>query len=355
MPEPASARWRAVSAPVVILRTRPVIATLTISVVALVTPSPGGIWAGAALLLVCALTYSCGAHASLGRGGFAVGTLVVAMQLNAGFSEFPNVEIAFPTLIPFWVGYQVRLRSSLVRRLAARTRELNDEQVAFAELSVRRERARIARELHDIVAHHLAVVVVQAGAGRIATLGPSQRAGERFDAIRQSCVQAMAEMSRLVDILEAEIAGEREPGATGRWRRLIDQARAGGVALTLSAVPVDAKLPDRVEEDAYSIVREGLTNAIKHASGAHVTVRLALHEAELEIEVTDDGPRTTGSLRGTGGGLGLIGMRERAEASGGTLKARPTPDGGWRLRATLPLSRVGDPRAVPTASRTPRG
>ena len=107
------------------------------------------------------------------------------MQVNAGFSEFPNVEILFPTLVPFWVGYQVRLQSSLVRRLAGRTRELNDEQAAFAELSVRRERARIARELHDIVAHHLAVVVVQAGAGRMAALGPSQRAPERFAVIRQ--------------------------------------------------------------------------------------------------------------------------------------------------------------------------
>ena len=111
------------------------------------------------------------------------------MQVNAGFSEFPNVEIALPTLVPFWVGYQVRLKSSLVRRLAGRTRELNDEQAAFAELSVRRERARIARELHDIVAHHLAVVVVQAGAGRMAALGPSQRASERFAVIRQSCDQ----------------------------------------------------------------------------------------------------------------------------------------------------------------------
>jgi signal transduction histidine kinase len=235
MPEPPSALRRVLCAPIVILRSRPVIATLSTAVVALVAPSPDGGWAGALLLLVCALSYSCVAHAPLGQGGLAVGSLVVAMQINAGFAEFPNVEIAFPTLIPLWVGYQVRLRSSLVRRLAARTRELNDEQVAFAELSVRRERARIARELHDIVAHHLAVVVVQAGAGRMAALGPSQRAGERFAVIRQSCDQALAEMARLLDILHAE-----DPDAhatTGRWRLLIEQAHAGGVDLQIATVP----------------------------------------------------------------------------------------------------------------------
>ena len=145
-------------------------------------------------------------------------------------------------------------------------------------------------------------------------------------------------MSRLVGIIEAETSREDDGSATGRfWRLLLAQARVGGVELTVSALPVDAELPDRVEADAYSIVREGLTNAIKHASGAHVTVRLALHQSELEIEVTDDGPRTAGALRDTGGGLGLIGMRERTEASGGTLQALPTPDGGWRLQVTLPI------------------
>jgi signal transduction histidine kinase len=148
--------------------------------------------------------------------------------------------------------------------LAGRTAELHAEQVAFAELSVQRERARIARELHDIVAHHLAVVVVQAGAGRMAALGPSQRAPERFDAIRQSCGQALVEMSRLVDILESATARDRAPDPTGRWRLLIDQARAGSVELTLSPLPVDAKLPAQVEEDAYSIVREGLTSGRTH-------------------------------------------------------------------------------------------
>jgi signal transduction histidine kinase len=336
MPEPPCALRRVLCGPIVILRTRPVNATFATAVVALIVPSPHGGWAGALLLLVCALSYSCGAHAPLGQGGLAVGSLVVAMQVNAGFSEFPNVEIAFPTLIPFWVGYQVRLRSSLVRRLAARTRELDDEQVAFAELSVRRERARIARELHDIVAHHLAVVVVQAGAGRMAALGPSQRAGERFAVIRQSCDQALAEMARLLDVLHAEDPDAH--AATGRWRRLIEQAHAGGVELQITTVPTGVPLPAAIEDDAYRVVREGLTNAIKHAPGADVRGRLALDEHYLVIAMHDDGARDTGRLRGTGAGLGLVGMRERLQATGGTLEAGPDPDGGWRVHATLPVA-----------------
>jgi signal transduction histidine kinase len=335
MPDPTSALRRALFVPIVILRTRPVIATLTTAVVALIAPSPDGIWAAAALLLVCALTYSCGAHAPLGQGGAAVGTLVVAMQVNAGFSEFPNVEIALPTLIPFWVGYQVRLKSSLVRRLARRTRELNDEQVAFAELSVRRERARIARELHDIVAHHLAVVVVQAGAGRMAALGPSQHAPERFAVIRQSCDQALAEMARLLDILHAEDLDAH--GVTERWRVLIEQAHAGGVDLQINSVPAGVPLPAEIEDDAYRVVREGLTNTIKHAPGAHVRVQLALEDHRLDIAIHDDGPRDAGRLSGTGAGLGLVGMRERLQATGGRLEAGPDPAGGWRLHATLAL------------------
>jgi len=320
----------------VILRTRPIAATLITAALALVVPSPAGLSAGVAVLLVCALTYSCGAHASLRQGGFAVGALVVAMQVNAGFSEFPNVEIAFPTLVPFWVGYQVRLRSSLVRRLAARTRELDDEQVAFAELSVRRERARIARELHDIVAHHLAVVVVQAGAGRMAALGPSQRAGERFAVIRQSCDQALAEMATLLDILHAE--QDREDSVTDRWRLLIEQAQAGGVDLQIDTVPPGLRVPREIEDDAYRVIREGLTNTIKHAPGAHVRVRLSLEDQYLEIAIQDDGARDTGRLGGAGAGLGLVGMRERLQASGGTLEAGPVPGGGWRVHVTLPVA-----------------
>jgi signal transduction histidine kinase len=336
MREPRVSVHGLLRAPIVIARTRPVAFTLLAAGAILVAPRLGGVASFAGVLLACALTYNCGAHASPGRGGFAVAALVVAMQVNMGFSEFPNVEIAFPTLVPFWVGYQVRQRSLLVSRLAGRARELEREQVAFTELSVRRERARIARELHDIVAHHLAVVVVQAGAGRMAALGPGRRAPERFAVIRESCEQSLTEMARLVDILQS--VDDHHPGTSGRWRLLGDQAYAGGVELQITTLPPGARLLAEIDDDAYSVVREGLTNTIKHAPGARVSVRLSLRDGELEIDIHDDGPRDVARLGHAGAGLGLIGMRERVESTGGTLEAGPDPAGGWRLRAGLPVA-----------------
>ena len=336
MPEPRVSLRGVLRAPIVIARTHPVAASLFAAGVILVAPALGGLGSAVVVLLACALSYNCGVHASPRQGGFAVAALIVAMQVNMGFSEFPNVEITFPTLVPFWVGYEVRRRGLLVSRLAERTRELQNEQAVFTELSVRRERARIARELHDIVAHHLAVVVVQAGAGRMAALGPGRRAPERFAVIRESCEQSLTEMARLVDILQSVDAHDR--GTSGRWRLLADQAYAGGVELQITTLPSGAQLPAEIDDDAYSVVREGLTNTIKHAPGAQVRVRLSLGEDELEIDVHDDGARNVSRLGDAGAGLGLIGMRERVESAGGTLKAGPDPAGGWRLRAVLPVA-----------------
>jgi signal transduction histidine kinase len=321
--------------PLRILRKHPVGLSLVVAGVMLVAPAVGGLWA-VGTVLVCVLSYMCGAHASLPRGAPAVAALVVAMQVGMGFSEFPNVEIAFVTLIPFWVGYEVGLRSSLVARLAQRTRELHNEHDAYAQLSVRRERARIARELHDIVAHHLAVIVVQAGAGRIAARAPGQRASERFATIRESGGQALEEMARLVDILQTDESSEHH--ITRKWQLLVDEARASGLDVRIGPLPADARLPGAVADDAYRIVREGLTNAIKHAPGADVTVRIARSGDRLQIAVRDDGFRNGVRLDETGAGLGLVGMRERVESIGGTLAAGPDADGGWLLRASIPLA-----------------
>ena len=301
-----------------------------------------GIASFAAVLLACALTYNCGAHAPLGQGGVAVGTLVVAMQVNTGFSEFPNVEITFPTLVPFWVGYQVRQKGSLVSRLAERTRELQDEQAVFTELSVRRERARIARELHDIVAHHLAVVVVQAGAGRMAALGPGRRAPERFAVIRESCEQALTEMARLVDILQSVDA---RPGTSDRWRLLADQAYAGGVELQITTVPPGAQLPAEIDDDAYRVVREGLTNTIKHAPGAHVGVQLALGRTSSISTSTMTAPEMfTARRRGRGPRPDRHARANRVD--GRKARGRSGPAGGWRLRAVRPSRPRPDPHGV---------
>jgi signal transduction histidine kinase len=233
---------------------------------------------------------------------------------------------------PWWIGRQVRRRRELVRELAERARELEAEEDAFARLSVQRERDRIARELHDIVAHHLAVIVVQAGAGR--TASSSAPAPERFAGIRQAGEEALAEMAHLIEVLD---------GPPRDLNALLERARGSGLELEVTPLPSDVALPGAVEEAAYRVVQEGLTNAIKHAAAGAVAVRLVVAGAVLEVEVRNAADGAPSSLAGTGCGLGLSGMRERAEALGGTLEAG-RDRGGWRVLARLPL-----------AARTPLG
>ena len=277
------------------------------------------------------LSFWCGAHARFREGLAAVLALVVATQVAEGLSEFPNVEILFVTVAPWLVGWEVGKRRRLVAELERRTRELEAAQDAFVELSLRRERARIARELHDIVAHHLAVIVVQAGAGRMG--GGDTPPAERLDGIRQSGDQALAEMSRLVDVIHAD--ARRDGG--DRLRALIADARAAGLEVEAAAEP---PLPPQLEEDVLRVVQEALTNAMKHSPGARVSVALAADDECVEVDVRSEGGGPPAALARTGAGLGLTGMRERIEALGGTLDTGPSAEGAWRVHARLP--------AVPT-------
>lgn len=322
-------------APAAARRTYPVQAAVATAVI-LVAASTllGNFPPNLAFVLPAVLAYSCGAHAAGRAGAIGVGMLVIAMQVAIGFSEFPNAEIAFGTLPPWWGGRELRKRRALVAELAERNRELDSQQDAFARLAVRRERARIARELHDIVAHHLAVIVVQAGAGRLAAPSGIDDGGERFRGIRNSGELALADMARLVDVLHADSGGS---GRQDRLRLLLDQAAAGGIELRVTPLPGDALLPAEVEDTAYRIVQEGLTNAMKHAPGSEVRVRLTATGDELEVEVSNAGESPTSTLAALGSGMGLTGMRQRVEALGGDLDAGPDP-AGWTLRARLPLT-----------------
>ena len=223
----------------------------------------------------------------------------------------------------------------MVRELGARSRELEAEEDAFARLSVRRERARIARELHDIVAHHLAVIVIQAGAGRVADPNRVDEAAERFRSVRESGEQALGEMARLVDILHADDAPRpsHETGCSCCWRVPM---RAASTSRSRPCRPASS-FPAEVEDAAYRVVQEGLTNVMKHAPGAEVEVRLGLRGDSFEIVVRNEGDNAPSMLAETGSGLGLTGMRERVESAGGTLDVGPDGD-GWRLHARLPVA-----------------
>jgi signal transduction histidine kinase len=317
-------------APVAIRRRHPVAAACAQAAVVLATP--GFDVPGSTVVPVMVLSYSCAAHALLRAAVLGTGVLFVAVALVAGPDVL--VPVIFGVWGSFWLGRQVRLRRQLVSDLIERNGELEAQEDAFTHLSVSRERARIARELHDIVAHHLAVIVVQAGAGRLAAPGPAEQRAQRFATIRQSGGQALADMARLLDILQAD---DREHGL-GRLRRMLTQAQAGGLDLRVVSQPSDLQLPDDVEDSAYSVLQEGLTNAMKHAPGAEVHVRLTVNDGHLEIDVVDHGGSGSSSLATSGSGLGLIGMRERVELLGGCLTAGPQAGGGWSLHVQLPLA-----------------
>ena len=293
----------------------------------------------AVLLVVCAVAFGCGAFAGTRSGAAATAALLVALLVAYGIPEGSTVPLVLCVAGPWLAGRAVRSHRLLVEALATRTRELESEQEAYVELAVRHERARVARELHDIVAHHLAVIVVQAGAGRMAAPEAPGRAAERLAGIRSAAAEAVGELDRLLDVLDAD------PDDRGRaLGTLAERARAAGLDVELSPLPDGVRLDPELEATAHRIVQEGLTNALKHAPGARVRVRLAIADGTLELEVRDDGARAPATLAGAGAGAGLPGLRERVAGAGGTLVAEPFGRDGWRLLARLP---VGGRQLIP--------
>jgi signal transduction histidine kinase len=274
------------------------------------------------LIAVCAVSLGCGAGLALWPGALSVVALAAGLAI-AGLDPIPLLLVS---LAPWGAGRLVRSRRELVAALAERNRQLEAEREALAALAVRRERTRIARELHDIVAHHLAVMVIQAGAGRLA----ARDGGARFAGIREAGHEALAELEHLVALLQ-------DDAPPRRLDALLGQARAAGVQLDYDPLPDGVRLAPAIEDGAYRVIQEALTNAMKHAAGSVVRVRLGVRADELAIDVCDDGAVVPSPLAASGVGLGLAGMRERVATLGGALTAGPRPGGGWRLRVRLPL------------------
>ena len=220
-------------------------------------------------------------------------------------------------------GLALRDRTRLVAALAARTRELEREQETFARLAVQHERARIARELHDIVAHHLAVMVVQAGAGRMAAASDdAARQAERFAGIRAAGGEALDEMARLLDLLEAE---------RDTLPRLLERARAAGLNVRYDG-------PDELGDDRPADRPGGADQRAQARARRRRRDRRARRRAASSA-TTARARRPT--LAETGAGLGLAGLRERVGARGRAARAGPAPGGGWEVRATLPRTPAG--------------
>ena len=238
------------------------------------------------------------------------------------------------------VGQAVRQRSRQVAEHAARADRAEREREERAAHAVTEERTRIARELHDVVAHSISVIAVQTQAVR-RRLDPSlEREIADLRAVETTARQAMAEMRRLFGVLRADtdrLDLEPQPGLD-QLDRLVADARTAGTPVDVVVEGERIPLPPGLDLAAYRIVQEALTNARRHAPGSQVRVRLAFAGGGLEVTVDSDG---RARARSDGGGLGLVGMRERVALYGGELEAGPTA-AGFRVRADLPF-REGAP------------
>jgi signal transduction histidine kinase len=260
------------------------------------------------------------------------------LPLNQGFQVVYNAAFV---AWPFVLGAAVRSLRGRERELAAQTVELQHEREENARRAVLEERVRIARELHDVVAHHVSVMGVQAGAARRVLGRRPDQAEEVLGSIEDSSRQAVVELHRLLGFLRKDgRAGELAPQPDlGRLGELVRDAGRGDLAVDLVVAGEPRELPATLELSAYRVIQEALTNARKHSGATTATVRVDYRPAELAIVVCDDGRNGTLPPADKVGGHGLIGMRERVGLHGGHLRAGPRPDGGFEVHATFPLDR----------------
>ncbi|MEZ0091438.1 sensor histidine kinase [Streptacidiphilus sp. EB129] len=317
-----------------------------------------------AALLVIAYTAAAFAHVWMSRLTLLVGTLAGPMffyrfATGVDHRTLTNAVLSLIASSPFilsWVlGRLTRIRRAYYMELEDRAARLERERDAQAKVAVAAERARIARELHDVVAHNVSVMIVQAdGASYVMDSSPEQ-AKQALGTIASTGRQALEEMRRLLGLLRsADSVGEYvpQPGVE-QLPDLLEQVRTAGLPVAFSVEGEPRELPRGVELTAYRIVQEALTNARKHGGPeASATVRIRFEERSVEMLIEDNGRGASAQLARDGGedgfGHGLIGMRERVGMVGGTLDAGPRDGGGFRINAVLPLAPSRRPSTAPS-------
>ncbi|MEV4395669.1 histidine kinase [Nonomuraea sp. NPDC049607] len=283
--------------------------------------------AAGSVLVVTEWTYASGQQPGLATwSALAQSVLVAACGVGAGAS--------------------VRLLSERTAQLADLAAQLRAEQGAAARRAVTRERVRIARELHDVVAHHMSVISVQAGLGRYVALSDPATAHATLGVIADTSHEALTEMRRLLSILRIEAHDDDEglyataPGLLA-LDPLVERMRAAGVGTELTVEGRARPLPPGLDLCAYRIVQESLTNVLKHADPGRVEIRIGYGPATLTLRVSNDGAAVEAGGRGSGG-HGLIGMTERVRLYQGSITAGPLPEGGFEVLATFPLPTPGE-------------
>lgn len=291
-------------------------------------------------------SYSGGAFAGGRRAWIALAGPTVGM-LTTTIVQTPT-DIAFPVgffcVVPWIIGRTIRSQTLLARELAekAELEELAREQEERGAVAA--ERSRVARELHDVLAHDLSVMTIQASAARRIAARDPAGAAQSAGLIEQTGREALAELRQLFGpVHRGEAEGlEGQPGLQ-RVDRLAVRAREAGLPVELDVQGEHAPLPAGVDLAAFRVVQEGLTNAIKHAGDARAYITIRYSPADVTVEVADDGvgPGASETPRAPGGGHGLVGMRERVAVYGGELTTGRRRGGGFAVRARLPLTGSG--------------
>src|SRR5580704_6426574 len=328
----------ATTLPLGLLWTRPAAAAVIISAASVLSLSAYAALTVAGLIAQLAVLYRLGrGGSSVLAAGLATAFLVLALaDPGRGGARIFTVLLAALAPVAAWAGIARRARSE------AQAHSTASQFMAstLLEHTARGERARISRDLHDVVAHHISMIAVQAETARVSTPGMPAAGARRLSAIGDTARAALTEMRRLLGVLREDAGAdtpalEPQPGLE-HLNELLDAARdasVSGARLILSGAP--ATLDPGVELAAYRIIQEALTNARRHAPGAGVDVELRYTERALSVRIRDTGPGP--AEHAPAGGHGLAGMRERAASVGGELRTGPATGGGFLVEATLPI------------------
>jgi signal transduction histidine kinase len=296
------------------------------------------------LIAVYSVATHRGLATSLPVGAFGLVVYVVSMGVE-GYRFWQMVSNAVLLVGVWWVGRSLRLRRAYLDELEARARRLEQAREADSRAARAEERSRIARELHDVVAHHVSVMTVQAGAARRILHRDPESVQDALSTIEQMGRTALGEMRRLVGVLRTEAEPARselspQPGVHD-VSGLVEQLRETGLQVQLWIEGESRSLSPGVDLAAFRLVQEALTNTLKHAGPqARAWVRIQYADRQLEVEIEDDGRGLVAGLArpaGNGNGHGLMGMRERVALYGGDLRIGPRSGGGFEVRARFPL------------------
>ena len=275
----------------------------------------------------------------------AVTAAAVLMVLTANWRDLKAIDVIANYLVfgTAWIlGDNVRTRRQYVAELEQKAVRMEAEREAQAQRAAAAERTRIARELHDVVAHSVSVMTVQAGAARrvLDQAGADPDVREAIATVEATGREALAELRRAVGVLreDGESGGTTPQPGVADLPALVARAREAGLPVELAVEGEPRALPSGVDLSAYRIAQEALTNALKHAGPAHAQVRVLYGPDALEVQVVDDGRGAAADPAPAGGGNGLVGMRERVALFDGELRAGPRAGGGYEVRARLPIS-----------------